>query len=49
MIHSVACSLNGYLTDARHDCTREVPGDEVITVLTADVAAISSCLYGRRR
>lgn len=48
IIYSVMSSLDGYLTDADGDFSWAVPSEEVVASLTADLANVSTYLYGRR-
>lgn len=48
VIYSVASSLDGYTTDAQGDFSWAVPDETVIAALTADLASVSTYLYGRR-
>jgi len=48
LIYSVAASLDGFISDADGDYSWAMPSEEVIAALTADVAGVSTYLYGRR-
>lgn len=48
VIYSVASSLDGYNTDAQGGFTWAVPDEAVVAALTADLASVSTYLYGRR-
>ncbi|BCJ56999.1 dihydrofolate reductase family protein [Micromonospora endophytica] len=48
VIYSVACSLDGYHTDAEGDYSWALPDEEVIAALNADAATVATYLYGRR-
>ena len=48
VIYSVASSLDGFHTDAQGGYSWAAPDEEVIAALTADSAAVSTYLYGRR-
>lgn len=48
VIYSVACSLDGYTTDAAGGYAWAEPDEEVIAALTVDAADVSTYIYGRR-
>lgn len=48
VIYSVASSLDGYNTDDQGDFSWAVPDEAVVAALTADLAPVSTYLYGRR-
>ncbi|MBP3044352.1 dihydrofolate reductase family protein [Arthrobacter jiangjiafuii] len=48
VIYSVFSSLDGYNTDAERDFSWAFPDDTVVAALTADLASVSTYLYGRR-
>jgi len=48
IIYSVIASLDGYMTDADGDFSWAFPSEEAVASLTADLAGVSTFLYGRR-
>lgn len=48
VVYSVASSLDGYNTDTQGNFSWAVPDEAVIAALTADLASVSTYLYGRR-
>ncbi|MFI7584836.1 dihydrofolate reductase family protein [Kocuria sp. M1N1S27] len=48
VIYSVASSLDGYTSDAQGGFSWAVPDEPVVAALTADLASVSTYLYGRR-
>ena len=48
VIYSVACSLDGYNSDAWGDFSWAMPDEAVVAALTDDLAPVSTYLYGRR-
>lgn len=48
VIYSVISSLDGYHTDADGGFSWAYPGEQVIAAITADLADVSTYLYGRR-
>ena len=48
LVYSVACSLDGYNSDAGGGFDWAFPSEEVVTAINDDMADVSTFLYGRR-
>lgn len=48
LIYMLSCTLDGYITDASGGLSWAAPDDAMVADVTADLASISTHLYGRR-